>query len=89
MRILQLSITVILSFSLIISIDAAFAENENNTNNSNFANLPEISDINVPRGGFIQVLFATDPVYPDSTNQTNLEFDFVNKESNSIQQDVD
>lgn len=87
-RILQSAIAAILSFSLIISINAAFAENENNTD-SNFTNFPEINDASVPRGGFIQVLFATDPAYPDTTNQTNLEFDFVNKEINSIQQDVD
>ena len=88
MKILQLSIIVILSLSLIISIDAVFAENDNNTNN-NFKNYPAINDSNVPRGGFIQVLFATDPVYPDSSDQTNLEFDFVNKETDTVQQDVD
>ena len=48
-----------------------------------------INDVNVPRGGFIQVLFATDPIYPNSGDQTSLEFDFVNKELDSIQQDVD
>ena len=85
MRVLQLSIIAILLVSLITSIDTAFAENYND----NYGNSSQIPAVDVPVGGFIQVLFATDPVYPDSTEQTNLEFDFVNKENNSVQQDVD
>lgn len=48
-----------------------------------------INDTDVPRGGFIQILFVTDPIYPNSGDTTSLEFDLVNKARNSIQKDVD